>query len=232
MDKKTIGIIGGMGPLATADLFKKIVMNTKAENDREHIRIFIDNNTNIPDRTDAILRGGVSPVRELTNSAVNLEKMGADFLIMPCNTAHYFYDYIRDAVSIPILNMINITCNKIKHRGIGKVALLATDGTIKSRIYSDVFEKSGVKIIYPKENEQPYIMDMIYNGVKAGRYDYDVSNAKKIMEDLLLRGAEILIFGCTEIPVAVEMYKLDYPGIDPTLELAKEAINYSGALVI
>lgn len=232
MNKKTIGIIGGMGPLATADLFKKIVMNTKAENDREHIRIFIDNNPNIPDRTEAILHGGASPIKELTSSAMNLERMGADFLIMPCNTAHYFHAYIQSAVSIPVLNMIEITCKNLKIRGVKKAALLATDGTIKSGIYRDVFEREGIELIYPYENEQSLIMDMIYNGVKAGRHDYDVSSAKKIMNDLLLRGAESLILGCTEIPVAVEMYKLDYPAIDPTLELAKEAISQSGAIVI
>ena len=87
MEKKTIGIIGGMGPLATADLFEKIVGHTKAACDQEHLHVVIDSNTNIPDRTAALLHGGADPLPELTGSARRLEAMGADVLIMPCNTA-------------------------------------------------------------------------------------------------------------------------------------------------
>ena len=88
--KKTIGILGGMGPLATADLFEKITLLTKAETDRDHIRVYIDSNTNIPDRTAAILNGGADPVPEMADALKHLEQCGADCVIMPCNTAHYF----------------------------------------------------------------------------------------------------------------------------------------------
>jgi aspartate racemase len=102
---KTIGMIGGMGPLATVHLFERIVLRTKAEKDQDHIRIIIDNNTNIQDRTKAILGYGESPVKELVGSAKMLEKSGADFLIMPCNTAHYFIDHIKKNIKIPFINM-------------------------------------------------------------------------------------------------------------------------------
>ena len=144
MDKKVIGIIGGMGPLATADLFKKIVLNTKAEKDQDHIRVLIDNNTNIPDRTGAILKGGADPIPELTKSAKVLSDMGADLLIMPCNTAHYFHKNVQDAVNIPVLHMIELTMEALKAQGIKKAGLLATDGTIQSGIYQNIFDKSGV----------------------------------------------------------------------------------------
>ena len=109
MEKKTIGIIGGMGPLATADLFEKIVGHTKAACDQEHLHVVIDSNTNIPDRTAALLHGGADPLPELVKSAGRLEKMGADVLIMPCNTAHNYYDGIAAAVSVPVLHMVRLT---------------------------------------------------------------------------------------------------------------------------
>ena len=232
MQKKTIGIIGGMGPLATADLFKKIVVNTKANTDQEHIRVLIDNNTNIPDRTACIINNGESPVPELVKSAVALQQMGAELLIMPCNTAHYFYPYVQDAVDISVLNMIELTRSALLKKGIKKAGLLATEGTIKSKIYQSVFENSGIDLVLPDEKELKVVMGLIYNGVKAGNNDYDVTDTKKVIDSLLERGAETLILGCTELPVAMDMYNLDYPSCDPTLELARGAITAAGGICI
>ena len=230
MRKKVIGIIGGMGPLATADLFKKIVLNTKAEKDQEHIRVLVDNNTNIPDRTGAILHGGEDPIPELTESAKALENMGADLLIMPCNTAHYFHGNVQEAVGIPVLHMIEITCNALKEKGVKKAGLLATDGTIKSGIYQKIFDNSGIELVKPDAAGQKAVMDLIYSGVKASKWDFDTINVRKTMSELLENGAEVLILGCTELPLAKEMYNLDYPSVDPTLELAKEAIIQAGGV--
>jgi len=225
MSKKTIGIIGGMGPLATVDLFKKIVINTKANTDQEHLKILIDNNTDIPDRTDAIINNGKNPLPQLIKSAVSLWAMGAQVLVMPCNTAHYFLPEIQKNVEIPILNMIEVTGEAIEKRGIKTVGLLATDGTINSGIYQDVLKKRGIEIVVPLEAQQRVINDLIYNGVKAGKKDYDVSAIKCVMNSMLDLGAELLLLGCTELPVAIDMYKLDYNVCDPTLELARAAIK-------
>lgn len=225
MDSKIIGIIGGMGPLATVDLFKKIVANTKAETDQEHIKILIDNNTSIPDRTEAIVKYGKSPVPQLTKSAVTLWAMGAQLLVMPCNTAHYFLPEVQKNVDIPILNMIEITCEHLLEKRMKTVGLLATEGTLNSRIYQDVFTKMGINTIEPDKEEQRIITDLIYNGVKAGNNNYDITRVTKVMRNMIERGAETLILGCTELPVAMEMYKIDFNVCDPTLELAKEAIK-------
>ena len=136
--KKTIGIIGGMGPMATVDLYRKIVDYTAASKDSEHIHVYIDSNTDIPDRTEAILHGGKDPVPEMVGSAIRLECMGADFLLIPCNTAHYFYDKICPMVHIPILNMLEETALEVKRQSIACVGLLATDGTIESGVYDQV----------------------------------------------------------------------------------------------
>lgn len=228
MEKKAIGIIGGMGPLATADLFKKIVLNTKAETDQEHIRVLIDNNTDIPDRTAAIIKGGKNPVHQLVKSAVSLCNMGAQLLVMPCNTAHFFHSEVQEFADVPILNMIELTRDALLKKGIKKAGLLATEGTINSGIYQKIFDNSGILLITPESDEQKAITDMIYKGVKAGKKDYDVKNAKKILDVIIAKGAEVLILGCTELPLAVEMYNLNYPVCDPTTELAKGAIIAAG----
>lgn len=128
--KKTIGIIGGMGPLATCDLFHRIIEITDASCDQEHIRVLIDNNTRIPDRTAAILHGGADPVEQMVISARGLQTMGADLLLIPCNTAHYFHKQVSDCVNVPVLHMLEETAKVASRKGIETVGLLATDGTI------------------------------------------------------------------------------------------------------
>lgn len=227
-NKKAIGIIGGMGPLATADLFRKIVLHTRASCDQEHLRVYIDCNTNIPDRTAALLSGGADPTPELVSSARGLERQGAEVLIMPCNTAHGFYDAVQAAVEVPVLHMVRLTARALTGRGVRTAGLLATDGTVRTGIYQRTFAGTGVELLTPGEEDQQAVMDMIYQGVKAGRRDYDPSKARRAMEALLARGAQTLILGCTELPLAVEQYGLDFPVTDPTLELALEAIRAAG----
>ena len=232
MEKKIIGIIGGMGPLATADLFEKITLHTKASCDQEHIRVMIDSNINIPDRTAALLHGGDDPTPQLTASAKILEQAGAQVLMMPCNTAHNFYDAVAASVSIPVLHMIRLTAETLQKQGVKKAGLLATDGTIQTQIYQRTFADTDVELLTPSAEGQKAIMDMIYKGVKAGVMDYDITAARAAMEELLSQGAQTLILGCTELPLAVKLYHLDYPTTDPTLELALGAIRFAGGETI
>lgn len=132
---KTIGIIGGMGPLATIDLYHRIVELTPARSDAEHIPTVIDSNTRIPDRTASILAGGESPVKELVRSAKRLEAAGADILLIACNTAHYYYDEVQAAAKTKVLNMPRITAKYVKDSGMKRVMLLSTTGTVKAGVY-------------------------------------------------------------------------------------------------
>lgn len=227
--KRTIGIIGGMGPLATADLFRKIVENTDAQRDQDNIHIIIDNNTNIPDRTAALLDGGEDPVPQMLHSVARLVSGGADCLIMPCNTAHGFLDRVRAAAPVPVLNMIELTCRALQKQGITRAGLLATTGTIRTGIYPKYFD--GVELLLPDEQEQNAVMDMIYNGVKAGVKDYDAGLVQEAGEHLLERGAQTIILGCTELPLAMELYSLKFPTTDPTLELARGAVAFATAQI-
>lgn len=230
-EKKIVGVIGGMGPLATVDLYRKIVEHTLADCDQAHVRTIIDSNTNIPDRTAALLSGGESPVRELQSSARLLEQAGAQVLVMPCHTAHCFYDEVQAAVQVPVLNMIDLTVQELKRRGVARAGLLATDGAVQSGIYQRHFEGSGIELLLPDPEGQAALMDMIYSGVKAGRSDYDTQAVRTALDSLIDAGAQTLILGCTELPPAFEMYGLDYPNLDPTLTLALAAITASGGTV-
>lgn len=242
MEKKIIGILGGMGPLATADLFKKIIELTEAAKDQDHVRVLIDSNTNIPDRTAAILHGGADPVPALTESARLLEKAGAGFLIMPCNTAHYFYNDVCASVNIPVISIIEETAKEVKDSGYDTVLILATDGTIQSKVYENVFDAYGITSVYPDTETQKGVMDIIYKGVKAGitslsgtdevtallKEDTARLNSfiKKTSEKF--GGKVIAALACTELPMARDYYGFEGVFTDPTENLAKAAIRAAG----
>ena len=167
--KKSLGILGGMGPLATVDLFRQIVTLTEAACDNDHIRIYIDNNSRIPDRTAAILSGGPDPVPEMLDALRHLEACGADLVIMPCNTAHYFLPRLQAQTALPILSMPDITAAACARRYHGKTAaILATRGTLATGIYDRALQRAAVPFLLPTPAEQDALMRVIYQGVKAG----------------------------------------------------------------
>lgn len=226
---KTIGIIGGMGPLATVHLFERIVLRTKAEKDQDHIRVLIDSNTNIQDRTKAILGIGESPVKELVNSAKILENSGADFLIMPCNTAHYFIDEIKKNINIPFINMPDETV-KYTYDKYGKdalVGIMATDGTIKTKIYENYYAELGIKTLVPIKT-QGKIMEFIYDVIKKGNYDAGTDLFFECVNELKDLGATAFLLGCTELSSAQYLYKFEGSFINPMEVLAERAIIFAG----
>lgn len=231
MMSKTIGIIGGMGPMATVDLFRKIVLHTKAACDQEHIHILIDNNTAIPDRTAALLSGGTDPLPQMSKSARWLESGGADCLIMPCNTAHCFHSQLQKAVNIPLLNMLELTCQSMADNGVRCAGLLATNGTVQTGVYDHMAEQFGITLLTPAPEEQMAVMELIYQGVKAGAETFNTEKVCHAVDALRRSGAETIVLGCTELPLAVELYHLTFPAVDPTLELAKGAIRFVGGTV-
>lgn len=225
---KSIGILGGMGPLATCDLMEKIIAHTDASNDQEHIHIYVDCNTNIPDRTAAILHHGQDPLPEMVKSAVRLQSMGADVLVMPCNTAHYFQDTIRKFIDIPLLSMPKESAAYLRQKGYDRVAVLATTGTIESGIYDRAFKSAGIVPIYPNEQEQTLIMSLIYDCVKAGKPCTMQGQIQTLLDRLKMLGAQTFLLACTELPLAFREWKFSASTSDPTEILACCAIRFVG----
>ena len=224
--RKAIGIIGGMGPMATADLFTKIIENTAAGTDQEHLHVLIDNNTDIPDRTACILAGSDAPLGPMVESAKRLRDMGADLLLIPCNTAHFFHDGVQAAVDVPVLNMAEISAQYCAAHGFSCVGLLSTAGTVRARIYEPYFEKLGLRLLHPGKVGIDNLMYLIYDEIKAGRTPHPERLYPEIVA-LEQQGAQAFLLACTELPLVFHDGGR-VPFIDPTRLLARAAVAAAG----
>jgi len=139
MQEGIIGVLGGMGPEATADLFRKIIKNTEAMRDQDHLRVLIDSNPKIPERTAAIVGSGESPLPMMIDTARNLERAGADFIVIPCVTVHYFIEGLREGIAVPVVSIIEEVTGEIDRRlpAVRQVGLMATTGTIRAGLFQD-----------------------------------------------------------------------------------------------
>ena len=231
MEEKVIGILGGMGPEATVSLFRRIVEVTGATRDQDHIRIIIDNNPKIPDRTPAILGGGESPVPLMVSTARNLEHAGADFIVIPCVSAHHFIDSLQEAISIPILSIVDAVIAELGRNSptLDTVGLLATSGTITGGHFQRGLEEAGYVVKVPVSSDQEkLVMEAIYGdrGIKAGFLSAE--NRSKLMEAsrrLMEMGAQGIIGGCTEVPLVLNQEDLSVPFFDSLLILARESVK-------
>lgn len=231
-----IGIIGGLGPSATVDLMEKIILNTPAEKDQEHFKMIVEHNPQIPDRTAHLLQDKEDPTIPLYTCAKKLEQREADFIAIPCNTAHAFINRIQQHLSIPIVNMIEEVVKHIteKHSQAKTIGLLATTGTIQTKIYHQAFEETDFQLLTPDEINQGLVMDAIYGelGVKAGFINTESKDKLLQAANFLVQhGAQVLILGCTELPLLLqesEQYTIADKQVvilDPTVVLAKKCVN-------
>lgn len=229
---KTIGIIGGMGPKATSDLFRWIIGLTPSQNDNNHIHVLIDNNPQVPSRIDAIEGTGPSPLPELLRMSLQLIKSGSELLLIPCNTASVFIPKLQKLVNKPILGIINETVKYIVsyHPNIKKVGIMGTYQTIKMGLYqSQLIELGYQPVVLSKEKLLKFVVEATHgkHGVKAGYYDKPKKLLIKACELYRDIGAEVIIMGCTEIPVALRQEDVDIPLINPTKILAQSAVDFA-----
>ena len=227
--KKTVGIMGGMGPLATADLIYNIVSSTAAEKDSDHVHLIVDSDGSVPDRTAAILCGAESPLPHLCTMAKKLEYMGADIIAISCNTSHYFYEQICEAVNVPVINMIDETARSVARSGAKRALLLATDGTVKMGLYDKYLSRYGIETVRMTDEGQREVMKLIYDCVKAGKYEFDTETFYRHLREAGA-GDMPVILGCTELPIAFRHFKIDgFETYDPTVILAHAIIRNAGA---
>ena len=233
MKEKTIGILGGMGPEATLDCFAKIIKNTPAQRDQEHLRVVIDSNPKVPDRNAAIAGKGESPVPILVAGSLSLERAGADFIIIPCIMAHFFLDEVQEQINVPILSIYDTVCEIIanEYSGIKTVGLMGTIGTISGGLFQKRLAADGIKTIVPDENHQSKLMAAIYdikNSQPPRSKEEITSDLIATAESLISKGARGIIAGCTEIPLVLNQEHLSVPYFDALTILARAAILKAG----
>jgi len=224
MPPKTIGILGGMGPDATALFFQRVIALTPAQCDQEHIPIIINNNPQIPDRTDAILANGENPVPALQDAIIILEKASVDFIFIPCNTVHVYYDEMQRCVDVPIVNLIESVVDDILKRfpDINKVGLLSTLGTIKSGLYHNTLLKHDIELVAPNEVQHDNLQGAIQELKKQSK---DTSAIQSLANDLVRAGVQGIILGCTELSLIAKQLILSVPVFDSIEILAEKAVR-------
>ena len=209
-DRMCLGILGGLGPMASAYFLELIVAMTDVKRDQDHPDIILMNAPSIPDRTAYITgKSSENPVISMIQLGQKLKNMSASIIATPCMTAHYFHKELQDQIGLPVINAIHCCAACIQHSNIKKVGLMATDGTVQSRIFHQHLEAAGIEVILPTESDQRAIMSLIYGSIKAGsKPDIQLFNA--VHNHLRQAGAEMILLGCTELSLLKKGHNLGY----------------------
>ncbi len=222
---KTLGVLGGMGPLATVDFLGKLTQATPAALDQDHVPMVVHFCPQIPDRSDALAANGPSPLPSMMAAARQIERAGAQALVIPCNTAHAWYDDLSACLGIPVIHIVDAAVAQIpaalRHEPVG---LLATRGTLAHGIYTQ--RQPDLNWVLPLEQEmRDWVMPAV-RAVKSG----DMDTARRCLEQAIAalqqRGARSIMLGCTELPLARAGVSHEVPLIDATHALALSAIRW------
>lgn len=227
MPQYRLGVLGGMGPQATNTFYQFVIDRTDARTDQEHVNALILSDSEMPDRTTAIL--GSEKQREevylrLLEDARLLERAGCTCIAVPCNTSHFFLDRVQQYIGIPIIHMIRETARLLASQGLRRPGILATDGTIRTGLYQKEFSAAGIEAVIPSPEAQKLIMSLIYDDVKAGR-DGDPQKFAEIHRDLLSQGCDCGVLACTELSVFADKHHLPHFYTDAMAVLAERAVE-------
>ena len=227
MSSYRLGVLGGMGPQATNTFYQFIIDRTNARTDQEHVNALILSDSEMPDRTAAILGGEAereAVYQRLLADARLLEGAGCTCIAVPCNTSHFFLDRVQDQIGVPILHMIRETALLLAGQGLKRPGILATDGTIRTGLYQKEFAAVGIEAVVPSRPAQELVMSLIYDDVKAGR-DGDPQKFAAIHEDLLSQGCDCGVLACTELSVFADRHHLPHFYTDAMAVLAQRAVE-------
>jgi aspartate racemase len=228
MATKIAGVLGGMGPYATVDFMSKVISLTPADSDQDHVRMLVDHNPKTPDRQINTDEQRMAVRQTLADMALRLETAGADFLVMPCNTAHGFHDLAVERTSIPFVNIISETVAEIRNLepGATNVGILATDACLQDNLYQAAVHDAGMSVLLPSTGEQESLMRVVFEikrGDQGSAVAHEMSN---IANSLIHRGADVLIAGCTEIPLVLSPERMTVPCISSTDVLAERTVSF------
>jgi aspartate racemase len=241
-DKYILGIIGGMGPLATSYFFDQIVTHTKAESDNEHMNCVILNHASMVSRVEAAFDENKKQqfLSQIKKDFEYLENIGVQNIAIPCNGAHSFFDELEKMTNINIINMPRETVKDIlekskssfskgedRDEAIKKVGVLCTDATIKSEIYKKELEKNNIEIVYPDEVFQKDLMEIIYKEIKKNG-NLNIERFAKIINHMQEKGSDVIILACTELSLFKNYYEVKETCVDAMNSLVKKSIELSG----
>lgn len=216
--------------MATAFFMQMVIEMTDAAIDQNHIEMFIHNCPGIPDRTGYILgKSRENPGIQMIDIGKKLAENGADIIAIPCVTANYFYKELSESIPVPVINTIKETSCYLGERGIKTAGLMATDGTIKSRLFDGELKSKGINLVIPDEKYQSYVMDIIYDNVKAGK-PVDMDKFGKASENLKSKGAQVILLGCTELSMARRDERIGAGYLDVMQLLARCSVDICGTL--
>lgn len=221
-------MIGGMGPQATLTFYQRVIDFTAASTDQEHIPTLILSDSEMPDRTAALLSGETGPVKErLLQDGRHLESWGARCIGIPCNTSHAFVPWLQAQLSIPIINMIEETAAALKAMGCKRAGILATDGTIRQGLYHAACEKAGVEAVSPPADIQKLVMSVIYDEIKKGEKGSreKFSAISKALRDM---NCDRAVLACTELSVYRDWHNLSGFYVDAMDVLAQRCVEECG----
>lgn len=226
MRDKVVGILGGVGPWATLEMFRRFLEAVPAERDQDYPHLIIDCNSKIPDRQKSVLEGGQSSVPALQETARALERAGADFIVIGSNGTHCYYDQIQEAVRIPVLNMIEETAKilRTRYHELKRFGLLAATYTGASGLYQKYMKSAGQEVLVPKDELQEEVMKAIYK-VKKGDFRESKRKLMGVSNHLVSKGAEAIICGCTEVSIVIKKGDLEVPVIDPMQIIVDKAVE-------
>lgn len=222
-----LGVLGGMGPQATNTFYQFVIDRTDARTDQEHVNALILSDSDMPDRTCAILQGGQAQeavYQRLLADARLLEGAGCTCIAVPCNTSHFFLDRVQGEIGIPIIHMIRETARLLASHGLKRPGILATDGTIQTELYQKEFAAAGIEAVIPSPAVQKLVMSLIYDDIKAGR-DGDPQKFAEIHQDLLFQGCDCGVLACTELSVFADKHHLPHFYTDAMAVLAQRAVE-------
>ena len=236
---RLLGILGGLGPMASVYFCEMLISHTRALRDCDHINFLLSSRADTPDRSSFILgQSSDDPTGAMIEEALRLERAGAEVIAIPCNTAHYFYDSICNEVSIPVLNIIRETAKYCKSSGLTKIAVLATEGTASSGAYQKFLDEYEIEVLPLTSDEQSVITHIIFDQIKSGA-EPDLKSFLRVSNSLIARGAQLIILGCTELSLIKKQNPLPEYFIDSLellalsaiVECGKEPINFDEPLM-
>lgn len=227
---RTLGVIGGLGPMATAFFIRTVIEMTEADTDQEHIEMIVYHCPSIPDRTGYILGNSrANPEKAMADIGKKLAEAGADVIAVPCVTAGCFYERLSEEIPVPIINAAEETAKHLAEWGVHSVGLMATEGTIQSGLFQIPFRKKGIDIVLPDRNGQKDVTHLIYRNVKAGK-PAEKDRFESVSAELRDKGAQVILLGCTELSVIKRDVEIGAGYLDVAQVIAKRSVEKCGIL--